>query len=164
MNTYSNDGRLRLIVGRSGSGKDYLLNTFGLTKVASCTTRGIRPGEIDGIGHTFKTYLEFAQTSNDDMVAYTLYNGNHYWVTADMLNDIFAYVVDPVGIKYMQKFKHKIKRDMVIILVVTPLWRRVRNMYARGDSIKDIWKRIWNDRDAFRDFEKSGNYDYLIHM
>lgn len=164
MNKYSNDGRLRLIVGRSGSGKDYLLNTFGLTKVASCTTRPIRVGEIDGIGHSFMTMKEYAETSIDDMVAYTLYNGHHYWVTAEMLEDVFAYVIDPAGIDYMQKFKHKIKRDMIIILVVSPLWRRIRNMRRRETSWKDIIKRIRNDRKAFRTFEKSGNYDYLIHM
>jgi len=164
MNSYSRDEKLRLIVGRSGSGKNYLIDVFGLVNVASYTTRPMRKDDIDGINHTFVTDKEYFETKKEDMAAYTLYHGYHYWTTFELLSTCSAYDIDPPGVECIIANRYKLPNGFVTILLVVPLWKRIHNMRNRKTPWKLIISRIINDRKVFKDFEKSGNYDYLIKM
>ncbi|MEG1726209.1 MAG: GTPase, partial [Anaerovoracaceae bacterium] len=54
------------IVGKSGAGKDAILNALcdkykGLNKIISTTTRPIREGEVEGVSYHYVTGDEFGE-------------------------------------------------------------------------------------------------------
>lgn len=86
-----------LIVGRSGSGKDYLareLAKSGLSQVLSYTTRP--PRRPDENTHIFIKPEESA--SYKDKIAPTEINGYEYFATKQQMKDNDVYIVDPSGV------------------------------------------------------------------
>jgi guanylate kinase len=155
---------LVLLVGRSGTGKNYLCTSFGLSTVASCTTRPMRPGETDGIEHTFLTDYDFENLNvRRDMLAYSKRGDYHYWVTEDQLKGKHVYIIDPPGVEYFNMI-YSGSRSVTVVLITSSLFSRIRNMRKRGDSWKGIIERLRIDRVSFKPFEESGNYDYKIVM
>lgn len=77
-------GHLILIVAPSGSGKGSLLTHlrrhFSDVRFAvSCTTRSIRPNEIDGVNYCFLSEEEFKRRAEEgDFVEWASYGGNLY--------------------------------------------------------------------------------------
>lgn len=86
------------IVGKSGSGKTELTKAIecymGIQSLVSYTTRPIRPNEVDGVDHLFVTDDDVPDREN--MLAYTLYGGYHYWVSMNQLKEglIYTYVIN----------------------------------------------------------------------
>lgn len=89
------------IVGASGVGKttavEYASRALGVGVVRSYTTRPMREGEVDGIDHIFVTADQMPP--REEMAAYTLFGGNHYWATMKQCTeqDVF-YVIDEKGL------------------------------------------------------------------
>lgn len=154
---------LRAIVGRSGTGKNYLAKVFGLKCVPSYTTRPIRNGEINGVEHIFIKPDEFQRyEKNTNIVAHQKLYGYDYFVTTDLLDNYDAMIIDPAGLKMLQEnYTH---REIIVILIVSSLFRRIINMYKRGDGIISILKRIYTDRKYFSEFEVSGKYNYTVRI
>jgi len=97
-----------VIIGPSGSGKTTLGDYFrslGLKELVSHTTRGMRPGESDGISYHFVTDEEFDLT---DKIEESVYSGNRYGVSKREVEeklecgDIFA-VTDINGARAFRK-------------------------------------------------------------
>ena len=89
-----------LLVGRSGSGKDYtseVLKKYGLTFLKSYTTRPKRFEKEDT--HVFINKEEV--DSYTDKIAYTKINDNEYFSTKQQVVDNDAYIIDPNGIKVL---------------------------------------------------------------
>lgn len=90
------------IVGDSGTGKStlaaYIERELGIRQLVSHTTRPMREGEHNGVGHYFVTEDEMPPRSR--MLAYTYFGGNHYWVDLrELRNDpIVTYVIDEKGL------------------------------------------------------------------
>lgn len=88
-----------LIVGRTGSGKDYLANqlcnTFNLVQLKSFTTRPKRTDDEDT--HIFITESE--SKNYEDRVAETVINGYEYFATRHQVYTSDIYLIDPNGIK-----------------------------------------------------------------
>ncbi len=151
---------MKLIVGPSGSGKNFLAETFQLQAIPSYTTRPQRPGEIDGFEHIFATLDEWKDfyTKQNNVVAWTFYSGNYYWATVEQYEDdaYDAYIIDPDGVYYvLENYANgSLTRPFVIIFLKVSVWKRFLNMKKRGDSLTDILKRLRNDRYIFSDFEK----------
>ena len=82
---------LYLIVGKSGSGKDTVINKvcelFNYTKVISYTTRPMRTPDENT--HIFVTDKDFNMAK--DIVAYTRFNNYRYWATQEQCenNDFY---------------------------------------------------------------------------
>lgn len=134
------------IVGKSGSGKSYLVNKacekLGTTQVKSYTTRA--PRENDDT-HTFVTEEQF-QKIYKDLVAYTYFSGNHYGATRKQCNEAMFYVIDFDGLK---ELKEKYDEDIYTIYIGCELTQLVHNMIQRGDKRQDIMKRIHDDNKEF---------------
>lgn len=146
---------LLLIAGKSGSGKDTLARKIcadlGLTQVASYTTRPIRPGEVNGVGHIFLTDEEYDRIPKEDIVASTYFSGYRYCATRQQLDQAGVYVVDKQGIEdVLRNYDGAV---LVILLDTTDSTRRER-MRKRGDSSANIEKRISGDRKAFAGIEQ----------
>lgn len=85
-----------LIIGRTGSGKDYLareLAKSGLKQVLSYTTRP--PRTPDENTHIF---ISPEETGNyNDKIATTVINGYEYFATKQQMTDNDVYIIDPNG-------------------------------------------------------------------
>ncbi len=78
-------GKIYVITGPSGVGKGTLCQRLlesdpNLRISISATSRGMRPGEIDGVNYFFKTRPEFEAmiAAGDQLLEWAEYNGNFY--------------------------------------------------------------------------------------
>lgn len=146
---------LILLVGPSGSGKTTIANilskNYGLRSIESYTTRPAR--YIGETGHVFITDQAFHDMYPDgrddpNIVAYTYFDGYHYFATKEQVENSEVYVIDPAGVKTLQK-RYRGKKVLVPIwLDVDPETCKVR-MLARGDSEEKVDERLWHDQVAF---------------
>ena len=135
---------LFLFVGRSASGKTTIANMleekYGYTQVRSYTTR--KPRYDGEIGHIFITKEEFANL--DDIVSYTLYNGNEYGTTTKLLDENSVFVVDVPGVESLLE-KYETNRQVCIIYFDTSVYNRINRMIDRGDCDTVIIARLLQD-------------------
>lgn len=152
--------KIYCIVGPSGVGKTtvtrYLCEQEGYKDIASLTTRPMREGEVQGVGHYYVTYEEFHKY---DMVAYTMFDGNEYGVPKSMVDEADFYVIDIAGVKMLRECYHD-KDIVVVYLAITPE-EAARRMRMRGDSEEKIAKRLANDAEMFADMDGLAP-DYII--
>lgn len=95
------------LIGPSGSGKTTLateMETFGIPQLVSYTTRPMRPGETEGVGHHFITDSEAEELLRTHRpLAYTVFGGYRYFALFSQLkfasrpNDVLTYVIDEEG-------------------------------------------------------------------
>lgn len=149
-----------LLVGKSGTGKNYLCQSLSLNSIPSYTTRQIRSSEVDGREHIFSTSGIFQDHfQNKLVIAFTTYCNNQYWSTKDQFeNPLFdAYIIDPEGIKFIQEYEYvngRMNREYKIVYLKANVFKRISNMRKRGDTYKNIFKRIRNDAKVFKEFEQ----------
>lgn len=149
-----------LFVGASGTGKttisQHLSEKYGYKLVSSYTDR--QPRSPHEEGHRFVTTEEFLRLK--ELVSYTYYNGHHYGVPAEMIDESDIFVVDIPGVISLKEKYHGDKGVKVIGLTadVDELYKRMRK---RGDSREAIIERLAYDTKAFKDLSKYA--DILIH-
>lgn len=96
------------LIGPSGSGKSTIaaeMENFGIPQIASYTTRQMRPGETDGVGHHFITEQQAQYLLTDYRpMAYTKFGGQYYFTLFRQLRyynrpqpDIVSYIIDEYG-------------------------------------------------------------------
>lgn len=78
-------GKIYVVTGPSGVGKGTLCQRLlesepNLCISISATSRGMRPGETDGVNYFFKTRPEFEAmiAAGDQLLEWAEYNGNYY--------------------------------------------------------------------------------------
>ena len=147
-----------LIVGNSGSGKttivEELQKRYGLKAIESYTTRSPR---YDGeTGHTFVKINDLPP--KEEMVAYTYYNGNHYWATQNDVLTHDLYIIDVPGINYFKKH-YKGEKPYVTLQIYAPESICKQRMIDRGDSEEDANNRIEYDRIAFANIEADAVFE-----
>lgn len=146
---------LLLLAGKSGSGKDtvahIICKDLGVSQVASYTTRPMRPGEVNGVGHVFISDAEYDRIPEQAIVASTVFSGHRYCATVAQLDDAGVYIVDRKGIEDVRDHYHA--PLLVVLLDTTDAVRRER-MAKRGDSKASIEERIANDRVMFAGIEE----------
>jgi len=135
------------IVGPSGSGKttiaEELKKRYGMKLLESYTTRAPRyEGET---GHIFVTSEKFHEM---EMCAYTVFDGNEYGVTPDLIEKNDIYIIDIAGVDYLREHYTGSKGLKVIGLITSRTILRER-MERRGDKPENIQKRLEHDEKAF---------------
>lgn len=147
-----------LIVGHSGSGKTKVvkyLEDLGYDVLQSYTTRPARTE--NEWGHLFCTVDDYkAFKSNDEIVAYSFFDGNHYFSTKQQLYDTDLYVVDPDGIEDLKQNIEDI--DFITIYLKVDDVTRIKRMKQRGDSANKIIRRVAVDNDKFKNL----TFDYAV--
>lgn len=159
--------KIFLIVGRTSSGKSSLSSEvckrLNLKQVKSHTTREPRPSERENINecdHYFICESEIAQYEQD-MAAYTMINGNHYFTTKQTLSESDVYVIDPNGL-YDLRRRCKNEFEFVIIYIRTPKSVAQRRFTSRGETIDFFNERYEKEDVQFADFEKRMDWNYHI--
>ena len=149
-----------LLVGKSGSGKntvqDYLVRKYGLKPLLSYTTREKRFPEENT--HTFITLQEYEDFNPVDFIAYTFYNGNHYFATKKQFEEADIYIIDLDGVEYISKLNLELETPYVVIYLDVPEEIRRQRMEARNDDETAIEERLQYDADAFREINRWCNY------
>lgn len=156
-----------LMVGKSGVGKNFIASAFNLTSVPSFTTRQKRDTETPGLEHEFVTMKSWTTvfSRQKNIVAKTFFDGNYYWATLEQLESeqYNVYIIDPEGVYYFLKnFGSAIGRPYKIVYLKTSLLNRIKHMRKRGDSWKNVIRRLYNDFPQFDAFEQDKNVQKLV--
>lgn len=154
-----------LIVGKSSSGKDSLVNKLcnehGYRQLKSYATRPRRKDEGDT--HTFITKNEVAQYQNQ-MIAYTQIGDAIYFATKDKLMKSDLYCIDYRGIEYMHSLSLDLSdvRFVTIYIHVPDDIREERAINGRKDDALTFYKRCFNENEQFSEMIMRDDFDYAI--
>ncbi len=142
---------IKLIIGKSGSGKDtYIKNLMrsGVEPIVSYTTRPPREGEIDGVDYHFVSFDEFQHLiENDELTEYRTYDTlvggkkDTWYYGTPRLNPQKEYigVVTPEGVSaFIDVYENKYLN--VIYMEVDDEVRKRRAM-KRGSFDETEWNR-----------------------
>lgn len=148
------------LCGKSGSGKttvaSYLAEHMGWKSIESYTTRP--PRESDEKGHIFITDEEFDRIRDDEMIAYTEFDGHRYCATIGQVEEAQIYVIDPAGIQELAERYHGGKR-VITVFIDADDGILMERMLQRGDSAEKAKKRAENDGQMFRDVKTEFTVD-----
>lgn len=135
------------IIGRTGSGKDYLAKKFeekGLKQIKSYTTRPKRNENEDT--HIFITKEEADKIT--DKIAVTEINGYEYFATYSQVKENDIYVIDPNGLKVLcENLKNE---KLLVIYVKADDNERKEKAISRVDN-KENELEIFNKRNVSED-------------
>lgn len=154
-----------LVIGRSGCGKDTLVNymcqKYGLKKLKSYTTRPPRQNEEDT--HIFIS-PEDVQKYQDDIIAYTKIGEFEYFATKSQLKDINFYIIDPKGVQDLENIPNlKEEFTFIKLFIYLPEKERKKRIALRGDSEEAFLKRQEGEKQQFDNFElQTDLFDYAI--
>lgn len=145
------------IMGRSASGKSTLAKIvseqLNLSILKSYTTRPMRPGENpDNTDHIFINE-DGVEKYKEQIVAKTELNGYIYFITQELLIKSDIYVIDPLGLEYLQKnISNENIRLIPIYISVNPLIA-FHHAIKRKDNITEWIKRYDAEDEQFTVFE-----------
>ncbi len=168
-NMQNRPGRLIVLSGPSGVGKDTLLHrlkelTEGVEQCVTYTTRQPRPGEVAGVDYNFVTVQEFERMiAENDLLEHAHVHLDYYGSPRSACNAIRERGVDAIlkiDVQGGLQVKAKVP-DAIMIFVAPPsfqeLEHRLRARYT--DSEAAIEKRL---RDARAEVACIPQYDYLV--
>ena len=162
-------GRLFVVSGPSGVGKDTVLEHFlptisDVLLNVSATTRTPRPGESEGKPYFFRTVSEFrAMVENDEFLEFARVNGNLYgtpkaWVDAKCQAGYD--VILKIDVQGGLSVRTKVRGAVLIFLMPPSVQELERRLRARStESEDDITTRLL---DARSELQQIPNYDYAV--
>ena len=161
----NNEHTLLLVLGRTASGKDSLVNKLcertGLKQLISYSTRPRRDNESDT--HIFVSEDEYqTMLINGDVAVDTNIAGNYYWSTIEQLYETDIYIIDYVGYKKLKELNLPNLR-LVSVFVNTPdKIREERALSKRKDDKFVFRKRSLDEAAQFREMLKNADFDYAV--
>lgn len=148
-----------LIVGKSASGKDYLIEYLkgkGLKRSVSYTTRPIRENEIDGITYHYVSKDRFeTMIDRNELIEYHNFNDWYYGNTIKDFNEKDVFIKTVYGINQIKDYRE----ECFIIYIDIDSETRRQRLLNRKDSNDSIDRRIEADE---KDFENFGDFDMRI--
>lgn len=154
-----------VLCGKTGSGKDTVLNELkklGMKKVITHTTRPIRKNEVENESYYFTDDEEFLfmrdmgffleTTTYNVASGETWHYGTSYSAIGNGQDSIDKVIImNPEGVKVVKE--HLELNPVIVYINVTPsvLEERVKK---RGDNPDEIQRRISADEDYFKDISQ----------
>lgn len=164
-----NKGKLFIISGPSGSGKDTILGEVFKTHPEimlsiSSITRPMRPGETEGEKYHFISVPEFkAMIENDALLEYNEFCGNFYGTpkapVENWLNEGKDVILE-IDVNGAEKIRAKMP-DAVSVFIMPPSFEILRQrLTGRGtDAPEVIEKRL---KTAIAEIKAAKDYDYIV--
>ncbi|MGD9604674.1 MAG: guanylate kinase [Bacilli bacterium] len=152
-----------VLIGPSASGKTevakILISRFRMKKLITCTTRPIRPLEVNDVDYHFLNVQQFLELKEkEEFVETTFYNNNFYGTLKKEVSDEKVVVLDPNG---LHAFLSKMPDKIVSVFLEAPKEERKNRMIIRKDALDEIERRLAND-DVVFDETKLGKIDYIM--
>jgi guanylate kinase len=144
-----------VIIGKGGSGKDYLRKKLvqdGFRYCVSHTSRPIREGEIDGDDYYFVSEEYFYLVPFYEEV---VFNTWHYGTSIEEFNNSNLFIMTPSGLSKMSPSDRK--QSYVIYIDIDEDIRKER-LSGRRDA-DDVERRLRADE---MDFENFYDFDHII--
>ncbi len=164
-----NKGRLYIVSGPSGSGKDTILKEVfkkcpELFFSISSISRPMRPGEVEGEKYHFISKDEFLKLIEDDMLLeYNQFCGNYYGSPKKPVLDAIESGTDAVlevdvnGAKQVRESMP----DAVSIFIMPPSYSELRRrLSGRGTETEEVINARMET--ALQEISRASEYDYIV--
>ena len=166
----SKDKHEKLIVlGQSGSGKDFLMRKIVKKDLIGClktTTRPQRKHEIQGVTYDFISDLSFKQMIQDEkLLCYQTYNVTpenrdpetwYYGITKEEFERAQVFIMTPGEFKCIDA---ETRKNCFVVYLDIDRDTREDRILKRADKNDSVKRRLDADEEDFKDF---GDYDLRV--
>jgi guanylate kinase len=164
-----NNGRLLIVSGPSGSGKDTILKKvfervpevkFSISSI----TRPMRPGEVEGEKYNFVSREYFEEMiKNDLLLEYNNYVGNYYGTPRGPVDEVIkngGEIIIEVDVNGARNIKNKVA-DAVSIFIMPPSFEVLKaRLTGRGTDDEEVIKQRLDA--ALAEIACAEQYDYIV--
>ncbi len=164
-----NKGRVYIISGPSGSGKDSVMKKVfeKATDIAfsiSSITRAMRPGEVEGEKYNFISRERFEQMiENDELLEHNVFVGNYYGTPKAPVIDCIENGRDmliEVDVNGAEQIRAKMP-DAVSVFIMPPSLEVLKNrLTGRGTDSQEVIEKRLNE--ALREIASAKDFDYIV--
>lgn len=161
-----------ILVGKSGSGKDYMVRQMtkkGLAAGVKTTTRPQRKGEVQWVTYEFVADWTFTEMlSNDEFIVHQEFRVTpegrepetwHYGLTRKEFDRAECFIMTPSELATIDEQTRK-----GCFVVYLDIDRKVREdrVLKRRDMNDSVKRRMDADDEDFKEFDKTGDYDLRV--
>jgi guanylate kinase len=169
--TASSGAMLVIISGPSGVGKDTIIDALRRRQhdpeyhyVVTCTTRAMRPGEVDGVEYIFLDRAAFAaQRAAGEFLEANDVHGNWYGTPRSQVREALAEdrdVILKIDVQGAQVVKEKIPEALLIFLIPPSLEDLFQRLLSRATETADELE--IRQRNAAIELARQEDYDYVV--
>jgi guanylate kinase len=161
-----------LVLGKSGSGKDYLVRKLveiGLKPCIKWTTRPMRKFEKQGITYNFVDNNKFNESiNNGDFLSYQVFDVTpegrdpetwYYGITNEEFQNSQVIIMTPEELKSITP---EVRKGCFVVYLDIDRDIRKMRISGRGDKNDSVERRLDADEIDFAEFNKSGDYDLRV--
>lgn len=162
-------GRLLIVSGPSGSGKDTILKKVfeRLPEIKfsiSSTTRAMREGEVEGEKYNFVSVERFEEMiKNHQLLEYNNYVGNYYGTPKAPVDEVIAEggeIIIEVDVNGQRNIKNLVESSLSIFIMPPSFEVLKARLSGRGtDSQEVVEQRM---QAALEEIACAKNYDYIV--
>ena len=163
-----------VLLGKSGSGKDYLMRKLVGKDMIGCikmTSRPARKYEIQGVTYDFVSNSIFEERiENDEFLCYQKFEVTpvdrdtetwYYGITKEEFERAQVFIMTPAEF-YSIKFDDELRKKFFVVYIDIERSVREGRVIKRADKNDSIKRRMDADEIDFADFHKNGDYDLKI--
>jgi len=162
---------LAIISGPSGVGKDTIIDALrarpgapGYHYVVTCTTRGRRPGEVEGVSYHFLDRDRFLELRDQgEMLEATEIYGNWYGTPRSEVREALAAgrdVILKIDVQGAQVVKERVDDALLIFIVPPSLETLFERLRSRATETADELE--LRQRSAAIELARQDDYDYVV--
>ena len=163
-----------VLLGKSGSGKDYLMRKLVEKDMLGCikmTSRPARKYEIQGVTYDFVSNSIFEEMIEDDrFLCYQKFEVTplnkdpetwYYGITKEEFERAQVFIMTPAEF-YSIKFDDELRKKLFVVYIDIERSVREGRVIKRADQNDSVKRRMDADEIDFSDFHKNGDYDLKI--
>ena len=162
-------GRLLIVSGPSGSGKDTILQKVfermpEIKFSISSITRPMREGEVEGGKYNFVTREYFEEMiKNDQLLEYNIYVGNYYGTPKAPVEEVInggGEIIIEVDVNGQRNIKNKVDSALSIFIMPPSFEVLKARLSGRGTDSEEIVNQRMQA--ALSEIACAKNYDYIV--